>query len=73
MFSDMQKNSFLKVLMLSSFILPVRRAYGWRELRNTGGMILTGEDRLIGENQYHAPPSTTNLTWTGAGSNLASR
>jgi len=41
--------------MLSPFILPVRPASGWRELRNTGGMILTGEDQLVGYNLSQCP------------------
>lgn len=41
--------------MLCPCILTVRQASGWRELRNTVGMILTGEDRLVGQSLSQCP------------------
>jgi len=41
-------------------------------LWNIGGMLLTGESQILGENTVPVPLSTTNPTLTGLGMNLAS-
>jgi hypothetical protein len=71
MLSDFRKSIvFWKVRSLRSFVLLVRVTSRWRWVWSIGGMILTGEAKVLGEIPVpKATLSTINLTWTDLGRN----
>jgi hypothetical protein len=65
-----QNIAALKVLMRRLLVLPIILLLRWKLVWNSGGMILTGENRrTLRENCHRATWFTTNLAWTGLGSN----